>query len=229
MQTNPETAESRPPEWLANVRCVLFDVDGTLIDTTHLIASGLDYAIRKHTSHTPTWEELVALIGRPLVDQMGVYGTPEQVPEMSRTFMEYYFSHQELEKPFPGAIEMLEAAQKGGRKVGIVTSKNRTEVAHFLSRFPIQRYLDVVVSSEDAPRPKPHPDPVIKAMELAEVHPTETLFIGDSVYDMRAGRSSGVFVGAALWGPFGRDVLEPESPHVCFASPADVVSALAGC
>jgi phosphoglycolate phosphatase-like HAD superfamily hydrolase len=110
--------------------------------------------------------------------------------------------------------------------VGIVTSKNRHEVANFLSRFPLQAYLDVIVSSSDTKRPKPHPDPVLKALELTNAQPGNTLFIGDSVYDMKCGKSAGVLTGAALWGPFGRDVLSAEHPDFLFESPEEVAAFL---
>lgn len=208
------------------IRCVLFDVDGTLIDTTDLIAAGLAHAVRLHVGVEPPRHELVSLIGRPLVEQMRVYGPESQVEEMSRSFIEYYESNHHLEKPFRGALEMLEALHRRGYITGIVTSKSRPEVESFLSRFPIQKHLDVVVSSSDAPRPKPHPDPVLKALELSGSDPKQTLFIGDSVYDMRAGRSAGVLIGAALWGPFGRDILAPESPDFLFSCPEDVLDLL---
>jgi len=209
-----------------SIRCVLFDVDGTLIDTTDLIAGGLAHAVKLHVGVEPPHEELVALIGRPLAEQMRMYGKESQVEAMSRSFIEYYERNSHLEKPFPGALEMVEAVHSRGYITGIVTSKSRPEVASFLSRFPIQRYLDIVVSSSDSPRPKPFPDPVLKALEMSGSDPRQTLFVGDSVYDMRAGRSAGVLTGAALWGPFGRDILAPESPDLLFARPADVVKLL---
>ena len=211
---------------MPDVNCVLFDVDGTLIDTTELIAGGLAYAVRKHLGFEPPRSELVALIGRPLVDQMRVYGPEHLVDEMSRSFIEYYEANKHMEKPYPGALEMLRAVKESGRIVGIVTSKNRHEVANFLSRFPLQSYLDVIVSSSDTKRPKPHPDPVLKALELTRVQPSNTLFIGDSVYDMRCGKSAGVLTGAALWGPFGRDVLSAEHPDFLFESPEEVAAFL---
>ncbi|MGQ9523714.1 MAG: HAD family hydrolase [Armatimonadota bacterium] len=209
-----------------SIRCVLFDVDGTLIDTTDLIAGGLAHAVKLHVGVEPPRSELVALIGRPLVEQMRVYGRESQVEAMSRSFIDYYERNHHLERPFPGALEMLKAVHDHGYTTGIVTSKNRTEVENFLGRFPIRQYLDIVVSSSDSPRPKPSPDPVLKALEMSGAHPCETLFVGDSVYDMRSGKSAGVLTGAALWGPFGRDILAPESPDFMFECPDDVVRLL---
>jgi pyrophosphatase PpaX len=141
--------------------------------------------------------------------------------------MTFYEANREsMEIPFPGAFNMLHEARRLGLTVGIVTSKNRREIEGTLDLHHLRGLLDFTVSSEDAPRPKPYPDPVLEALRRAGAGPDATLFIGDSVYDMRSGSGAGVRTGAALWGPFGRAILEPERPTYYFDSPDDVTAQL---
>jgi HAD superfamily hydrolase (TIGR01509 family) len=211
----------------STLTCVLFDVDGTLVDTTELIAEGLGATLESHLGHRPPREELVSLIGRPLVEQMREYVAEPFVAPLADRFMTFYEEHRPvMEVPFPGALNMLHEARRLGLTVGIVTSKNRREIAGTLDLLRFGDLLDIVISSEDAPRPKPFPDPVQEALRRAEAPPEATLFIGDSVYDMRSGREAGVRTGAALWGPFGPAILEPEHPTYLFETPEAVTTAL---
>ncbi|MBW3621895.1 MAG: HAD family hydrolase [Armatimonadetes bacterium] len=207
--------------------CILFDMDGTLVDTTDLIAEGLGSTIEIGLGRRPPREELVALIGRPLREQLREYIEEEQVAALSDRFMTFYEDRRgEMEVPFPGAFNMLHEARRLGLKVGIVTSKNRREIEGTLDLLRIRDLLDFVVSSEDAPLPKPAPDPVWEALRRAEAQPDAALFIGDSVYDMQSGNTAGVRTGGALWGPFGRAILEPERPTYLFETPDDVTARL---
>jgi pyrophosphatase PpaX len=204
------------------LKCALFDVDGTLTDTTNLIAEGLMGTIEEAMNYRPPREEIVALIGRPLKDQLALYIEDARIPSFSDRFMTYYEERRaEMESLFPGALEMLQEARRLGYVTGLVTSKNRREIDGTLELHPIGEYLDFVVSSEDSPRPKPFPDPALEALRRANAAPQETIFIGDSVYDLRCGAAAGVRTGAALWGPFGRPVLEPENPDFLFQTPEE--------
>ena len=207
--------------------CVLFDMDGTLVDTTDMIVEGLGSTIESHTGERPVREEIVALIGRPLKEQLRIYVEEPHVASLSDRFMTFYEERRdELEIPFPGAFNMLHEAHRLGLTVGIVTSKNRREIDGTLDLLRIRDLLDFTISSEDAPRPKPFPDPVLEALRRADAKPEATLFVGDSVYDMQSGRDAGVRTGGALWGPFGRSILEPEHPTYLFESPDDVTAFL---
>jgi pyrophosphatase PpaX len=207
--------------------CALFDVDGTLVDTTDMIAEGLSETLESQLGYRPPRDEIVSLIGRPLVEQLGLYVHPDQIPPLADRFMTFYEDRRaDMETLFPGALNMLHEARRLGYVTGLVTSKNRREIDGTLDLLRIGDLLDFVVSSEDAPRPKPFPDPVLEALRRAKTAPEETLFIGDSIYDMQAGSAAGVRTGGALWGPFGRKILEPQHPTYLFESPEDVVALL---
>jgi pyrophosphatase PpaX len=209
------------------IACVLFDVDGTLVDTTNLIAEGLQSTLESHLGRRPPRAEIVSLIGRPLIEQLREYVEEPFVPPLAERFMTFYEENRAgMEAFFPGALNMLHAVRRLRLTLGLVTSKNRREIEGTLELLGFTHLLDFVISSEDAPRPKPFPDPVVEAVRRAEAKPEETLFIGDSIYDMQSGKAAGVRTGAALWGPFGRAILEPQHATYPFETPEDATAAI---
>ncbi|MFN3651863.1 MAG: HAD family hydrolase [Armatimonadota bacterium] len=203
-------------------RAVLFDVDGTLIDTAELIADGLEYTCRLHLGRTHPREEYYALIGKPAIVQMEILGG-DKAPEMVDTALAYYEEHSDQEKPFPGALDTVARLHERGIRIGLVTSKLRIELDPTLSRFPIHPFVRVVVTAEQTTRPKPYPDPVYLALQTLQIGAEEVLFIGDSPYDLQSGRAAGVKTGAATWGPHPRATLEAEAPDYTFTSFGEIL------
>jgi pyrophosphatase PpaX len=198
-------------------RAVLLDVDGTLIDTADLIADSLEYACRRHLGRTHPRELYYSLIGKPAIVQMEILGGAK-APEMMDTAVAYYEVHHEEEHPFPGALDTLAQLHEVGIRLALVTSKTRMELNPTLDRVPLQRYTRVIVTSDLTTRPKPMPDPVYLALQTLQISADETLFVGDSPYDLQSGRAAGVKTGAALWGPHPRATLEAERPDYLFSS-----------
>jgi pyrophosphatase PpaX len=195
-------------------------MDGTLVDTTDLIVEGFRETLEDHLGRRLPREEIVALIGRPLREQLREYVAESYIAPLSDRFMTFYEERRgEYEQFFPGALNMLHEARRLKLKTGLVTSKNRREIEGTLDLLRIRELLDFYVSSDDTPLPKPHPDPVLEALRRADAKREQTLFIGDSVYDMQSGADAGVMTGGALWGPFGRSILEPLRPTFLFESP----------
>jgi pyrophosphatase PpaX len=203
-------------------RAVLFDVDGTLIDTAELIADSLEYACRVHLGRTHPREEYYALIGKPAIVQMEILGG-DRAPEMMDTAVAYYEEHFEEERPFPGALDTLAQLHEHGIRLGLVTSKTRMELTPTLERVPLGRYAFVVVTADATTRPKPFPDPVYLALQTLQIGAQDVLFVGDSPYDLQSGRAAGVRTGAATWGPHPPSVLEAERPDYMFRRYKDLL------
>lgn len=218
-----ESPMPSPPEPFGPFRAVLFDVDGTLIDTAELIADALEYTCRLHLGVTHPREEYFALIGIPAMEQMQILGG-ERAAEMFDTATTYYEEQCHLEGPFPGALDMLARLHEMGIPMGLVTSKTRGELTPTLERVPLHRYVRVVVTADQTTRPKPYPDPVYLALQTLEVAAEQTLFIGDSPYDLQSGRAAGVRTGAATWGPHPLAKLEAEQPDYLFKSFREVLT-----
>lgn len=205
-------------------RAVLFDVDGTLIDTADLIADSLAYACARHLGHTHPRDVYYRLIGKPAIVQMEILGG-NRAPEMMDTAVEYYEAHHDEEAPFPGAMDTLARLTEVGIRLALVTSKTRMELEPTLRRVPLQSYVRVIVTADLTTRPKPHPDPVYLALQTLEIGADDALFIGDSPYDVQSGRAAGVRTGAVTWGPHPRSVLEAESPAYVFSNWREILVA----
>jgi pyrophosphatase PpaX len=109
-----------------------------------------------------------------------------------------------------------------------VTSKNRHGAIRGLKLIGLEALMDVLVCADEVTNPKPHPEPVEKAVALLGADPATTLYVGDSVHDMHSGRAAGVHTAAALWGPFARAHLEEAKPDYWLETPRDLVELVRG-
>ncbi len=220
--------QSQPP---GPFRAVLFDVDGTLIDTAELIADCLDRTCREHLKRTFPREAYYSLIGRPAMAHMEVLvGEPANgenadfLARMMVTAIDHYEEHASEEQPFPAALDTLSRLSEVGIRLGLVTSKTRFELNPTLERVPLQRYAQVIITADMTTRPKPFPDPVYLALQTLQIPAEQVLFVGDAPYDLQSGRAAGVRTGAATWGPHPRAVLEGERPDYLFESFSQILA-----
>lgn len=181
-------------------RTVLFDLDGTLIDSGAMILASFRHATRTVLAREIPDEELVAACGGATIyEQMRTFDT-ERVEELVRAYRAHNEPlHADL-RAFPGVEEVLERLANEGRKLGIVTSKRRRTVGLAFAVLPIGRYFDAVVTADDTTRHKPRPEPVLLALEQLGSTADEAAFVGDSPFDVRAGKAAGVFTVAVSWG-----------------------------
>jgi pyrophosphatase PpaX len=179
---------------------VLFDLDGTLVDSGAIILASFKHASRTVLARDVEEEQIAALVGGSnLHDQMRVL-SPAHVDELVRVYREHNRPlHDELQA-FEGVEELMETLSGEGRKLGIVTAKGRQTVDLAFGVLSLERYFDAVVTADMTDRHKPDPAPVLKALELLESEPADAAFVGDSPYDVAAGKAAGVFTVAVSWG-----------------------------
>lgn len=215
-------------------QAVLWDIDGTLIDTTALIVGALDQTFREFTGRSLPADELRALIGVPLDAQMWALGDPAgygtTAEAMAAATIARYEKGREQEHVIDEAVQALIFGKRLGIKTALVTSKNDIELANTLPRLGISAYCDAIISADKvAPDFKPHPKGTLMALEiLGVVNPADALYVGDSIYDMRAARAAGVRAAAVLWGAAPEAALRAENPDFVIAAPDQLIPTLFG-
>jgi pyrophosphatase PpaX len=181
------------------IKCVLFDLDGTLINTNDLVIASFKHTVRKHLNKEIAEEELYCYFGEPLIDIMHKLD-PDQADQMVKTYREFNLNrHDELTTPFPGAADMLADLNRRGFRLGVVTSKIRHMAERGLRLFGLDRWMDVLVGFEDTEYHKPHPEPINIALDRLDTRPGEVLMVGDSPFDLECARNAGVMSAAVKW------------------------------
>ena len=184
---------------------IVFDIDGTLIDTRHAVMHGLQDAVREVTGCEMEIEKLLFSFGIPGEVALRILGVPnpkEALIVWNRHIRKYW----DTIDVFPGIRATLDRLAESGIAIGIVTSKTRREYEVEFCRFDISRLFAIAVTADDTALHKPEPEPLIKYMDIAGAQPGRTLYVGDSVYDMRCAKAAGVNGALALWGAINRNV-----------------------
>jgi pyrophosphatase PpaX len=187
---------------------VLFDFDGTIVDSGGIILASMRHATRSVLAREYSDRELMANVGGPGLEAQMLAFAPEQVEELVRVYREHNESiHDELES-CAGMEDVLATLQEQGRRLGIVTAKRRRTVDLAFEHLPLAQYFDAIVSGDDTKRHKPHPDPLLLALERLAATAGEAVYVGDSPYDMRAAKAAGMHAVGVTWGKIhDRDAL----------------------
>jgi pyrophosphatase PpaX len=213
---------------MAAIHTVLFDLDGTLIDSIRLILDSYHHTLAAHGVPPRTDEDWLRGVGTPLSVQFAEWRDDlGKLEAMVATYRAYNLAHHDrMVTVYPGVVAAVEAIRAAGRRTGLVTSKNRQGALRGLTLVRLEAMMDVLVCADEVTNPKPHPEPVEKAVALLGADPGTTVYVGDSIHDMVSGRAAGVRTAAALWGPFGRGHLELAAPDYRLETPADLVTLL---
>ena len=208
-------------------RVVLFDLDGTLIDSIPLIVASMRHAFDGHP-HPPTVAEWVALIGTPLDTMIRRWAVDEaDVARLKERYKEHQWAHHdEMVRAFPGVPDMLERLSGRGVRMAVVTSKLEPSARRSLDFLGLARHFDLVVGLEATLRHKPDPAPVEHAVRHLGGTAEGAAFVGDSPHDVEAGNAAGVATVATLWGPFSRAALAPARPRAWAERVEDVIPVL---
>jgi len=202
----------------------LFDLDGTLIDSIELILRSYRHTMRLHRGHEPSDDIWMQGLGTPLWVQFRHFTEdPAEIEAMVATYRAYNLAHHdELVRPYAGVVEAVLALRDHGKTLGLVTSKMRSGAVRGLRVAGLEDAFQVIVGADEVTHPKPHPEPVLTALERLGAPATGAVFVGDSRHDVECGRAAGVKTAAALWGPFDRSHLEDLRPDYWLETPADL-------
>jgi pyrophosphatase PpaX len=192
---------------------VLFDLDGTVVDSGAIILASMRHATREVLGRDFGDEELMHTVGGPgLEAQMAVFA-PERVDELVNVYRAHNEPlHEEL-KACAGMEDVLLRLHEEGRRLGVVTAKRRSTVELAFARVPIAHLFETVVGGDETEKHKPDPEPLLLAAERMSARPDEIAYVGDSPFDVRAARAAGMHAIAVTWGRIhDRERLEREEP-----------------
>jgi pyrophosphatase PpaX len=204
---------------------VLFDLDGTLIDSGPIILASMQHAVRTVLRREIPPEELGMTIGgQGIVSQMQAIDE-EHADELLEAYKRHNDGLHETLEAFDELLALLPGLVAEGRKLGIVTAKRHRTVGLALDRFPLlASSFDVVVAYEDTERHKPDPEPVLLAVERLGGTPADAAYVGDSPFDISAAKAAGVFAVAVGWGGIHPDErLLAEEPDAFVRRPEELL------
>ena len=190
---------------------LLFDLDGTLVDSIELILASARHAFIGFQGPAPTDDEWRATIGRPLQRVLLEYAASDQT-EADRLFGRYreyqLIHHDRLVHAYDGVVTMLRGLAAAGHPMAIVTSKSDWLAVKGLELVGLNDIFPVVVGCDTCVNHKPHPEPVERALALLGTSAENALFVGDSPHDIESGRAAGVYTVGVTWGAFARGEME---------------------
>lgn len=201
---------------------IIFDVDGTLIDTEKAVLGSLQKMLEVDEGRQVPTEDLAFVLGIPgtrSLPQLGIKNI-ERANERWNAFMKDFFHTIEI---FDGIRELLQNLSERDKVLGIVTSKRQEELINDFMPFGLSDYLAHTVCADDTTKHKPHPDPLLKFMEISGADPKHSIYIGDTVYDYECARAAGIDFGLAVWGCKHREGIYAEHE---FGKPQEIMDLL---
>ncbi len=203
---------------------LVFDWDGTLMDSTAVIVASLQAACRDLDLPVPSDERAHHIIGLGLHDAMA-HVLPDIDPGEYPRVVECYGQHFRLREPdsplFPGAREALRALNNSGHRLAIATGKSRRGLDRVLEKTGLKAVFDATRCGEESAS-KPHPGMLEDLIGMLDVTPARTLMIGDTTHDMQMARNAGVAGVAAAYGAHPREQLVALNPLACVDRPCEL-------
>lgn len=197
---------------------IVFDVDGTLVDTEYSVLHSLQDTIRTLTGREAPLEELTFALGITGEDALKKLAFPD-IPGALALWIDYLEKYGNSTSVFPDMEETLRALSQKGCGLGVVTSRIRENFEQEFKRFSIRQYFDIVVCADDTAEHKPTAGPLLKYMELSGCGRSQILYVGDSRYDRECARNAGVDFALAGWGSRLKDT----DAEYCLSTPTELI------
>jgi phosphoglycolate phosphatase-like HAD superfamily hydrolase len=210
---------------------VLFDLDGTLIESTSAIVESYRYAFQSvlgypYPDSDLERREMLTIRFLELCTQKG----GDCAPDLVTAFRERYLGPDLVAVPstYPGVPELLERLVASGLKIGVVTNKTRVATEHELGRCGLgEMPFACVITAEDATEGKPHPMPVLLGMEAAGCVGKRAVYVGDGAHDIQAANAAGVQGIGAAYGDWGEALLRAAGAYAVIDAPLELIDVLA--
>jgi pyrophosphatase PpaX len=179
---------------------VLLDLDGTVIDTGAIILASMRHVAETVVGGTYSDEQLLAAVGGPGLEAQMKALDPNRVDELVRIYRAHNEPLHETIAACAGMDTVLDTLKERGHRLGIVTAKRRETVELAFARVPLAHLFDVVVGGDETDEHKPHPAPLLLALERLGAEPADAAYVGDSPFDMQAAKAAGLYAIGVSWG-----------------------------
>jgi len=187
---------------MKSIEAIIYDVDGTLLDTREWILSAFENSIKNFNFPHKTRDEISKFIGQSLESCYENLAPRGDVETMIKSHKDFQHQRMELVRPFPNLIKLLESQKH--LKQGLVSSRVG-DLEWSLQKVEIADYFDCVIGAKDVENKKPHPEPVLKALEALKASPEATVSIGDGAADIEASKAAGIRVLIGITHGFGSE------------------------
>lgn len=205
---------------------VLFDLDGTLVNTNELIIASFLHTIDRYAPGKYGRADVLGWIGEPLHDSLSRVDS-ERADEMMGVYRKHNFEyHDQLVEEYAGVWETIKILQNHGFKLGVVTTKFSRTAEMGLKLARLRPFFEVIVGLDDISNPKPDPEPVNRALSLLDSTPEQAMMIGDSPTDIEAGKNAGTRTAGVAWTIHGSEVLQAADPDWMLTSMPELLDVL---
>ncbi|WLD92931.1 pyrophosphatase PpaX [Alkalihalobacillus sp. AL-G] len=205
---------------------ILFDLDGTLINTNELIIASFTHTLENHYPGRFTREDILPFMGQPLADSFKTVDE-KQVEALVKTYKDHNLAHhEEYVHAFKGVAETVKTLHEKGFKLGIVTTKMRDSVELGLEITGLASYFTTIVTLDDVENAKPHPEPVLRALDKLQSDIGAAVMVGDSKYDILAGKNAGTLTAGVAWTIKGKSYLADFKPDFMLEEMPDLLTVL---
>ncbi len=207
------------------IKAVLFDLDGTLLNTNQLIYNSFEYILNDVLKVNASSEEINKTFGKPLTSTFKEYSNDQHsIEDLIKLYRQYNLEHHDsMCKAFDRVEDMLIELKKRDIKTAIVTSKLRPTAERGLKLNNLLKYFDVIISPEDTNKHKPDAEPALKACELLQVEPKEAMMVGDSSYDLLCGKRAGCITCGVYYTAIDINELLAVDPDHMINSPMEII------
>lgn len=192
------------------LKLIIFDLDGTLVDSSRDITNALNHAIEPYGFKPLAVEDTIKMVGEGLtrlIEKILVGNNTAIRPDVLDRFVKYYTEHlTDFTRPYPGIRETLE--KLGRYKKAVISNKRESLSKKVLEQLGLLKFFDIVLGSDSIPEKKPSPVPVKKVLEILKIAPDEAIIIGDSDLDMQAGKKAGLTAVAVTYGYRSKELLK---------------------
>lgn len=206
-----------------NISTILFDLDGTLIDTNDLIIHSFLHTLDRYYPGQYKREDVLPFMGPTLVETFESINK-EKTEEMIKVYRDFNISqHDDYVTEFEGVYDTVQTLHQQGYKLGIVTTKMMHTVEKGLKLSKLDAFFDVVVALDHVEKPKPDPEPLLKALDELNSNPKEAIMIGDNHHDILGGKNAGTKTAGVAWSLKGEDYLRQFKPDYMLQNMRDLL------